>query len=349
MTAQVPVTTSSTVQQAPWAGLIPYLGSNMSEAQRLYNLGNQAYTPWGQVADQTPDQIAALKGIRDYVNAPGTQGLLQFQSGLVSGLLSGNAGYNPQMQIGEMGAPKLAGYVGNNALADPTSGITRLMYQNTTDPSLVANIGQALDSVGKNLASAHGVQGFGAQIADNAHTLNQNNAVNSLFGHAYDTQQTNKLKGIQLGNNWQNNQAGIIADLLNAGDRNKLQSVEQGLNGFDSALKTPLSLLGVQGAAGDQQQAYDQAQLTDATNRFNFDQAQPWQNLARYSDLVSPIASMGKTITNINTSPPVQQGNKLMGAAGGLMAGAGAGASVGGVYGAVIGGAAGAAMGYFSK
>jgi hypothetical protein len=302
-----------------------------------------------QVADQNSNQLTSLQGIRDYVNAPGTHSLLNTGSSVVSGLLNGDPSltYNPQAEIGQLGAGKLAGYVRDNTLGDPADGINRFMYQNTTDPSLNNNIQGALDAVTQNMSGVSAIQGVGNQLAQNAKALNENNAINSLFGVAYDDQQNNRLKAIMMGNGYQNNQASTIADLLNSGDQNRFNSLSTGLNHYDATLQNPLALLTAQGAAGDQQQAYDQAQLNDASNRYNFDQNAQWDNLMRYSNMISPVATMGKAVTNINTGAPAPKPNKAMGAAGGALSGAGMGSTFG-PWGALAGGVIGAGAGYFS-
>jgi hypothetical protein len=343
-TQQVQQTTTATT--SPWAGAIPALNSNLSEAQRLYTLGPSKYTPWSQVADMNGNQMAALKGVGQYVNSAGVQGLLGSSSNLVSGLLSGK-GYNPQQQLGQMGAGNLAGYMQNNNQADPTSGINRFMYQNTSDPSLQSNVQGAMNRVQGNMGGATSVQGIGNKIAQDAYNLNNTNTMNNMFSNAYDTQNQNRLTAIGMGNNYRNNQAQTAAELMTQGANNNLQNSQIGQQYFGQILQNPIDMLNAQNQAGMQMQQYNQNQLNDASNRWNFDQNAKWDNLTRYNNIISPIANMGSTRTGAEIG--TQQGtNRAAGIAGGALSGAGLGATFG-PWGALAGGVIGGALGAFSK
>jgi hypothetical protein len=76
---------------------------------------------------------------------------------------------------------------------------------------------------------------------------------------------------------------------------------------------------GVTSAVGAEQQAMDQAQLSDLVNRWNFEQNAPWQELAQYGQLVS--GNFGGT-SNSSSNAGGTQTNPLLGAAGGALAGA---------------------------
>ncbi len=85
---------------------------------------------------------------------------------------------------------------------------------------------------------------------------------------------------------------------------------------------------GVVSAVGADQQAMNQAQLTDEVNRWNFEQNAPWNELAQYGQLIT--GGFGGTST---TSAPSPERNTLMGAAGGALSGAALAQMVGGPVG----------------
>ena len=80
--------------------------------------------------------------------------------------------------------------------------------------------------------------------------------------------------------------------------------------------------------------------ITDAMNRYNYNQQQPWQNLQNYSGIINGYGGLGGTSTTTQSAP---KSNPLMGAAGGAMAGM----SIGGPWGAAIGGGLGLLGGLF--
>jgi hypothetical protein len=85
---------------------------------------------------------------------------------------------------------------------------------------------------------------------------------------------------------------------------------------------------GVLSAVGTDQQAMNQAQLTDLVNRWNFNQNAPWNELVQYGQLVT--GGFGGTST---TNAPSPQSSPLMGAAGGALSGAALAQMVGGPVG----------------
>jgi len=73
---------------------------------------------------------------------------------------------------------------------------------------------------------------------------------------------------------------------------------------------------GVGGQLNDEAQKY----INEAMQRQSFGQQNPWDQIARYQNVVQPISGQGNT----QTSPNPYQGNMAAGALGGGLAGLGA-------------------------
>lgn len=161
------------------------------------------------------------------------------------------------------------------------------------------NIGNALQAAMFNASNNMGAQQFNAGQRFNAATAAQNAALNR--GQLM-------LGGLNAANAFgsrmdQANQFGQTRDLSAIGM----------LPGLDQARRA-----GNQEAfgAGQYLDQYAQSQLNDQVNRFNFNQESPWQNIARYMQLVGGNGYGGQTSA-------FTPGNPLAGALGGLQLGAG--------------------------
>ncbi len=67
--------------------------------------------------------------------------------------------------------------------------------------------------------------------------------------------------------------------------------------------------------ASQQQEGYNQQQLTDAVNRYNFNQNAPNNNLNQYASLVDPIGGMGGSSTTTGGGSQKGIGSSLLGTA----------------------------------
>lgn len=347
-------TTNESKKGDPWAPAIPYVKQGFSEAQRLYTLGPQQYTPWSQVASFDPQQLAAMQGIREYINAPGTQAQLSQGNQLVSNLLSG--GDNVQSNLGKQYAGNLAGYLQNANQADVADSLNRFMYQNMNDPSLVQNVNRAVGQAATNFnPETLGVQnrmGVGQRALSQYTAPLQQSAINRMFSSAYDTQEAARQQAINTANALQANRAGTIADLISSGDRYGTAARELGLNYQGQMLNMPLQYLNVLSDIGGRQQAQQQAMLNEATNRWNFNQNAPYQALLNYRNLINPNSAWGQTdstSTGTTMLPGVPKPNTAASVGGGALSGAAAGSAILPGWGTVIGGLLGAGAGYLGS
>ena len=281
--AAAPSQSSQTTQ--PWAPLQPYLQQGYGQAANAFAQGPAQYTPFSQVANLTPDQRAQIQGTNAYVNAPSTQAMLSNQSNAVQNLMT-NAN-NPYTPATNVTNPSLAGYLSNNNLNDPSGGINRFMYQNTSDPALQQQISGGLNQVDAALGGGKGLLqnqfGFGQNLAQNLADIGKTNTTNQAFGNAYDMQNQQRQNAINMANGINNQKAGLNANLLqNAGDY-ATKSANLGFSQYPNAIQAPLSLLDQLNQMGGINQAQTQAQIQDATNRWQTAQQAlkpPWDREA---------------------------------------------------------------------
>jgi len=344
-TSTTPVSKTST--NAPWTAVQPYINKGYQEATKLYSQGPQQYTPWSQVADLTQGQKAAMQGVQQYVNSPELQQALQSGQQTVSGLMTGAS--NPYNQLVPSAQGQVAGYLGNNSTYDPSQGINRLMYQNTQDPSLVAAINKgagASSNIFEQLRSQLQNPSISTAIADKARQMNTASQTANILGNAYDLQNTQRMKAADLANQIAQNKYGISAGLLGNATDYASRATNLGVGNANMMANMPIAMLQSANQMGALQQAQNQAQLTDATNRWNFQQNQPYANLARYRNLISPDASWGTTSTTgtqTTTTPGSGQGigqiaGTVLGGVGGFMVGGPMGAMMGSSLGGSLGG-----------
>jgi hypothetical protein len=335
----------------PWSPAQPYIKEGYSEAQRLYELGPQKYSPWSQVAEFDPQQLAAMNGMRDYINSAGTQSQLAGANSVVSNLLAG--GDNQQANLGKQYEGTLAGYLGNNTQADTADSLNRFMYQTTTDPSLTANVNNAVSqAAGAFDPAALGIQtkfGVGANVLKGLNDTNRQNTINSMMSEGWNEQEGRRQAAINTANAMRGNQAGTIADLIAQGDAYSQNAQALGLQYQPQLAQMPLQYLNVLGDLGSKQQAQNQAQLNDATNRWNFDQNAGYDALVKYRNMINPNSAWGttnETTSGTTALAGAPKPNTAASVGGGALSGAAAGATIGGPWGAAIGGLLGAGLGY---
>lgn len=129
--------------------------------------------------------------------------------------------------------------------------------------------------------------------------------------------------------------AGLSADMFNNANQNALRGIAALPSIYDYGMQPARTMMGVGGAYEDMANQY----LADDMARYNYANNAQWQNLARFSDMVSGLPSYD---AQMQTSP-LQRTNPLMGALGGASAGAGILGAMGGMGGSMAALAAGPA------
>lgn len=343
---------NETTTSGPWSALQPYINQGYQEVAKLYSQGPQKYTPWSQVAGLSEGQQAAMRGVQEYVNNPALQASMAGAQGQIGNLL--NPGSNPYAGVAGTAQGQALNYLANNNMMDPSQGLNRMMYQNTQDPSLQAALGRGGNaSVGISdqiRSQLQGQGGIAGSIADKARQANSASINASTLANAYNLQNQNRLKAADSANIINQNKFGLASGLLNSANQYGTQATGLGLGNANLALNAPITMLGQLNKMGALQQAQNQSQLADATQRWNFEQNAPYANLARFKNLINPNGQWGTTNTTGTSTTTTQgsgQGVGQMigmvggGIAGGLMggpAGAMAGASLGGGLGGGVGG-----------
>ncbi len=295
---------SSSSTSSPWAPTIPGLQNVYAQAAQMYANGPTQYTPWSQAATLTPDQQAQINGTANYVNSAGTQSLMNQGSNAVQNLMTG--ANNPYTSLNGQTASQLAGYQSNNTADDPSQGLNNFMYQNMSDPTLQNAVSSASSQSNAASAGINGLVqngfGFGQNMASNLGAIGQNNAIDTALGSAFDSQNANRLSAANTASGIQNSKANLNSNLQQAGGTYANDATNLGNYNYSNVINSPLSMLGQLNTAGAANQSQAQAQLTNATNAWNFAQQAPYNNLARFAALTTPNNAWGNTSTNGTTT-----------------------------------------------
>lgn len=300
--AQQAQTSSQTV--APWAPIQPYLKQGYKAAAELYAKGPAEYTPFSQAAKLTSNQLAHINGVNEYVNSPGTQKYLTMGANALNNSL--NDSNNPYNSTSNQVQPMLAGYLQNNNLNDVSQGLNHFMYSGTNDPMLQVVISNGVSQVDNALKGIRGSlqnkYGFSENLAKNTADIARNSSINQALMSGFDTQNNNRLSAIDMANKFNNSRFGMAADLLiNQGDYSN-NNLNMGLANMSGIMTTPLSMLDQLNQAGGTLQDQNQAQILDATNRWNFNQQAPYDVLAKYMAAINPDKAWGNQYTSQNGS-----------------------------------------------
>lgn len=337
-------TKNDTKQVAPWGALAPYIAEGYQEAAKLYSQGPAKYTPWSQTAGLNATQEGAIQDVANYINNPELQNKMAGAQSQIRGLLSGQN--NPYANLTGTAQSQLAGQLSNNTM-DPSQGLNRLMYQGTDDPALQAAMQRGQLSTEKAIPGIQSLlqNPIASNLANKIAQGSQANIMSKNLATAYDAQ--NKMRGqaANIANQIQQSRTGLSSNLLNAANQYGTAATGLGLGNANQVLNMPIAMLGELNRVGGIQQQANQAQLTDATNRWNYQQNAPYANLARFRNLINPDPSWG--VTNVQTTTPGSgQGiGQLAGMALGATAGAFAGGPQGAMMGAQLGGSLGGGIG----
>jgi hypothetical protein len=335
---------TSTKQVAPWGALAPYISSGYQEAAKLYSQGPAQYTPWSQTAGLNNIQEGVLNRIGEYINNPELQSKMAGAQGVVRGLLDQQQ--NPYSGSTNVAQNQLARSLTDIPM-DASSGLNRMMYQDTTDQALQTALGKGQLSVNQNIPQIKSLlqNPIASGLANKIAAGSQANILSRNLADAYDAQ--NKMRSIAAGTTNQINQlkSGISSGLLDAANRYGTSATGLGLSNAEQTLNMPIAMLGELNRAGTIQQQANQAQLTDATNRWNYQQNAPYSNLARFRNLINPDPSWGVTSSTTTTPGSGQGVGQLAGMVLGGVGGAFAGGPQGAMMGAQLGGSLGGGIG----
>lgn len=106
--------------------------------------------------------------------------------------------------------------------------------------------------------------------------------------------------------------AGLLQSNLSGANNQILQANQLAPSLASQDYANAAALTGV----GQQQEAYTQQGITDAMNRYNYNQNLPWQNLNNYDSILSGFGGLGGTSTS--TGGTSQNGGGLLGTLGGI-------------------------------
>jgi hypothetical protein len=277
-----PTTIPGTPAQSAVTGILP-------EAARIYNDVNPQYYPGSTVAQFTPEQQAAqalttnraLSGSQnlqsaeannaatnrgDYLNS--NPGMSLFNSTANGNFLNSNPSLNYLKPTAN--GDYLYGGQGFNAAFDAAS--RKIIPQIDSQFAGAGRLNSGLAGVAKSQALGDTFAGMYGQERQN-----QLSAANSI-GNAYAQERGNQLSASsQIGNMYDSErqrqqQANVLAPQLANADYNDFNQLNQ---------------------VGGQKQSQGQMNIQDLVDRFNFNQNVPYQKLAAYAGLLSPLLGVG--------------------------------------------------------
>jgi hypothetical protein len=334
--------TNSTSVSQPWAPAQPYVMAGMEGAATLASQGPQQYTPFSQVAGFDPMQQQAMNGITNYVNAPGTQQFMNTAGTSAQNLVNG--GNSTVSNVANTGVGNTLGYITNNNMYDPAAANNQMAYGDNTNPYLKGNVDSALRDL-SNKFQTQTLPGLRHQaIGDGSYGSSRNemtegqaggdlakqmyDTATGMYSNAFNTQEQNRLNALGISANQQGTQANFNNGLFQTGVGQTFDGRSIGLNNYNNAVMAPLQLLQAQGQVGLQQQNQNQANINDATNRWNFAQNAPWNQVQQFKNMVDPNTTLGGSGSGQSYSAQgVPNSNTAALATGGLLSAAGLAAS----------------------
>lgn len=321
--------TTTATNQAP-AYLQPYLNQAAGNASSLYQGGGQQYYQGPGVVGMSDQTRQALQGIAG--RAQDGSPLVGAANDFVSGGLKARL-------TSAFGAPAFNASQFQGGTGNPYAN-TANPYGAASNPYLDATFNKAALSTQNQLASEFARSGRNVGASQGLRSQQLNDLATNIYGGAYENERNRglgydqQLLGIGA-TGYENAQSrGLSAfegaqgrqmqSAENAQDRqlsdiSQQRSLQQGLLGAVLPLAnqdyTDLEQLGKVGSGYD---AYNQGVLTDEINRYNQNQARPYQAL---DDYIRRLTTMqGNTGTQTTTGPGAQS-NVLGSAIGGGLLG----------------------------
>jgi len=264
-----PATNNSASITAPWSGAVPYLSQGLSGAQNLYQSGGPQYYPGQTYAGANPSYNQAITNLSNVGNAAATS---TPQNNPANSFFSG------AMQGNGPGLDTLRGYANGDYLRAGNP------YFSQMADTVRANV---LPGINAQFAGAgRGTSGLAARAAGQG-------LGDAIGGLAYNN--------YQQGLGQQQNAANSLATFGQ-------QSAGASSNIYNQTLQNQLAGGNAQMLAGQTQQGLEQGYLTDAQNRWNYNQNMPMKNLQDYiRNITGQVAGTGQT-TSTGTAQPAQPG-----------------------------------------
>jgi len=297
------------------------------------SIANNPYTGYDQsrIAGYTPDQVAAQDMTR--ANAGQTGNMQQYLGGQAAGLND----YQPQqVQAGQLASTNLDPYMNPYTQQVEAHALSALESQRKQ-----AQLGNQ-DAFLRNKAFGGSRQALQAGVTDAMAA--QKAAETSANIRAQAFQQAQNAASTDIGRAFDASRANQSADLQ--GRQLGLQGLQLAGNLYGQGQQADIRDVGLLSAAGQEQQAMNQAQLD--LNYQNWMDYQGWDRsqLEWLSGMLG--SSPGSQTTNATGNMGGSKPNPAMGALGGALSGAATG-SMAGPWGAAGGAVIGAGLGYMGS
>jgi hypothetical protein len=311
-------------QVSPYEPSEQYLKNILSEASNLYQSGaGSQYYPGSTVVPFASQTQAGLQGLENLSrNQLSGSPMMQQAGNVFSGFAAGQA---PSTFSGNYSGIPTQTYSGMAQLSPQQAYLGDVRSAITSDvmgdvQSQFGGMGRTGSSPAAQAAAARGVAQAYAPIATQVSEAERNRQLGmqqdalsrAQAANQFQTQSMMGMQGDQLARLQAANQFGQQQQLMAAGQLPGMQSAADA-----RALAGAQGLAGVGGAFEDLQGRFLQEDL----QRYQYEQMSPYNRLAQYAGIVSPIAS-GFPITQQAAEQP--RYNALTGALGGGLTGASA-------------------------
>lgn len=330
---------SSSSTREPWSGALPMINGAMQDVNDLYSsnagteyypgastagMGSDTSTAYNQIRDRAMGgsslNDAANSGLENIINNPQqAQGYGQFQGG------QGGPGNSYLNQAANNGSQYQASQGGDNFN----------QYMGGNNPHLDQMVQNAMQKVGDNTNATFNNAGrYGSGKNMDMFIESTGDVANSMYGAQYNS---DRDRGLNAAQGYSQNEQQDLGRQATQGQQNSQNQLNagQGLNnqynqGQDRALNATnynnqfnqnqgqqqLNAIGMAGGVaqndytdagkllgiGQGVESYQNQQIQDDTNRFNFYQQQPFNRMNDYANTAMNFGNLGGTSTGGGTA-----------------------------------------------
>lgn len=272
---------SQTTQQAePWAPIQPMLQNLYANANNWYNTQQPSFYPYNTIAPQTPETLLANRfgANRAMYGSPYESAAQRQGVGTLNGMgFSGNPSLN--YLLGSMNGR----FIGKNpylknAIASAQQPLVT-QFANSTLPGITSMFA------------------LGGRYGSNAHQSTISDAEKNLLRGLGDVSTNMGNQAYGLDRSLQQQSVGMLDQMYNAERQRQIQAMGLApqMQGMDYQNLAALS------GIGQNQQNFGQQNINADMSRFGYNRDFPYEQLAKFSSLLSGAGSLGKQVNETMT------------------------------------------------
>lgn len=340
----------------PWGPAQPYISSSLNSAYNLSQQGGPKYytgqtvTPMSWQTKQGLDGIMSTSGMAGQManagantlgqimgpqNTPGSQNVANMANGGTMNPFLGGVAMTGMRGGNQTAMNTLTQSASGNLMGNP---YLDQMVGNATN-QVRQNVNGTFNAAGRYGSHAHqdtlqrGVGDVANQMYGQQYQFDMGNMLNSagMLGSLQEQVNNRNLQGMGMG-------AGIYSDSLSQALNafNSYANMQRGQNAqslmaagmlpgmYDFAQQGNRDRIGVGGAYEN----YDQSMIDAERERWDYEQALPYNNANWFNAIATGAGGLGQSTTT-QKQVPYQAGNRALGALGGASAGAGIASALG--------------------